>query len=398
MGGTSLNCAATVAGETSAVATSAFFKISGYLHSQTTETSCQITARSAGTLKNLYVRVSANSLSAVGTKNFRVRKGAADGNQVVDIGIVAGVYEDTTNTDTVSAGDKINYKFEVTAASGTATFMVLSTLFDATTDTVTYQVNGGSTTALSTASTTYYNPPMGRPQANTTEAQVKYRVRKAGTYKNLEVNIISNGRTTNTVWTTRKNGAAGNLTVTFGSGATGSTEDTTHTDSVSAGDDYNHSVALSTGTGTFNLKIQKLEFVSTAGDCLVLGSDTPTTITDNTTRFYSVGGTCGNTATEADSKVKMRYAPTASEMILLITANTINASSTVTSRKNGAAGNQTVTVTTTATGLFNDTTHTDTLTTTDDYNFQYAATSVSGTQTTTVSWIGCNFNLVTTTQ
>ena len=384
-------------GSASTSATDTFWAPDGYLHSQTTDDNTESLFRSAGTISNLYCRIITNTQT--GNSTLKSRKNGANGNQTVTItGTATGVLEDTSNTDSISAGDKFCRTHIGSTSTGVVTFTIMSSVFDATTDTVTLQTNKNSITGLSAASTNYFLPPEGRIYANTTEANVKFRVRKAGTYKNLGVFLSSNSRTTNTVWTSRKNGAAGNLTVTFGSGVTGWQEDTTHTDSVSAGDDYNTQIANSTGTQTYNFKTQKVEFVSTGGDSLKCCSATPVAITDNTTRWYQVGGDIANTATEANSKMKLRFDNTASNMGLFITANTINASSTVTSRKNGAAGSQTITVTTTATGLFNDTSNTDTLVSTDDISIQYAAASVAGTQTTTISWMSMAFNVVTTTQ
>ena len=83
-----------------------------------TDPPTQILYRSPGTLSKLYVRVTANS--NVGSVTLRVRKNGANGNMFVTIPAGAtGAFEDTVNTDTVAAGDKLNYQSTTGGATGT---------------------------------------------------------------------------------------------------------------------------------------------------------------------------------------------------------------------------------------------------------------------------------------
>src|SRR3990167_7824688 len=73
------------------------------------EVSRQITYRTAGMLKQLYVNVPANTATANST--VRVRKNGANGNQLVTIpSATTGVFEDNVNTDAVAAGDEVAYE------------------------------------------------------------------------------------------------------------------------------------------------------------------------------------------------------------------------------------------------------------------------------------------------
>src|SRR4051812_2560844 len=70
----------------------------------TTEANTQLPIRVAGAFSKLYCRVSANANT--GTTVLRVRKAAANGNQSVSIASsTTGEFQDTVNTDTVTAGD-----------------------------------------------------------------------------------------------------------------------------------------------------------------------------------------------------------------------------------------------------------------------------------------------------
>jgi hypothetical protein len=202
-----------------------------------TEVNTQTIFRTAGVLSNMYIRVTAD---AAGARTLTTRKNATAGAQTATItASTPGVYQDTTHTDTVAAGDKWNYSL-ASGASGICTATVLAVTFAATSTTCSRVIcnNVGVSTA---GAVTRYNPVVGLfSRANATEANAKTRMRKAGTFTNvgfyLTTDNMSSG--TNAVGG-RLNGAAGALTITTGTSATGFLEDTTHTDTVAAGDDYN---------------------------------------------------------------------------------------------------------------------------------------------------------------
>src|SRR3990167_11137323 len=80
-----------------------------------TEANRQITYRSAGTLSNLWVNVDSNTLD--GTTTIRTRINGANGAQSVSFASsTTGIAEDTTNSDTIVAGDEVNYSL-VTAGT-----------------------------------------------------------------------------------------------------------------------------------------------------------------------------------------------------------------------------------------------------------------------------------------
>ena len=95
----------------------------------------------------------------------------------------------------------------------------------------------GSSTVASTANTTQYWYPIGSGSvaADTTETNKQIIFRNAGVISNFYVVLSSNGVTGTTTFTIRKN-ATTDLTSTVSFTGTGEAEDTTHTDSVAAGD------------------------------------------------------------------------------------------------------------------------------------------------------------------
>ena len=76
----------------------------------------------------------------------------------VPIGIAtSGTFEDTTNTATVAAGDKLDYR-SISGGTGTMSFSIMSTVFTATTDTVSRITAGPASSAYTVDSTTRYAP------------------------------------------------------------------------------------------------------------------------------------------------------------------------------------------------------------------------------------------------
>jgi hypothetical protein len=339
----------------------------------TVEINRQVVYQQAGTFSKLYVRIIANSTSA--TSTILTRKNAAtDGNLTVSISSAAtGVFEDTTNTDTVTAADKWVYKL-VTGSGGTLSITIISVLFEATGTTDTYTRCGcGGSNGFATASASRYNTIGGDiSSGSATEANSKTRIRESVTAKNLAVVATSNARVNTTTINTRKNGSGtSQLIVSITSGATGIFEDTATTVSLVAGDDYNTSVATGSGTQTLTLSNIVMDIVSTSPDnngICVMGRITGYTQNAATTDYFAIGGNILTESTESSTKVKTRAAFTFSEITALIGSNTVSAASTIKLRVNGADSSLSASVTASTSGVFSDSSNTVTTSATDDVN------------------------------
>jgi hypothetical protein len=335
---------------------------------QTVEANAQLTMRSAGTLANLYVYSSANTITAAST--VRTRLNAANGGQSVSIGSSAtGVFEDTTHTDAIAAADKINYQV-VPGASGTQlTIQTIGVTFSATTNTVKKFTASDEAVTFTTASVTRFIPLSGRLQIGSTESTDQYTARVAGTLTNLQVHISANARGTATTFGSRLNTATGALTVSVGIAGTGFFEDTTHTDTIASGDLVNY--FLTTGTGTASMTIDNVaaEFTSTSGNFFFLGAQGGNSNYGTTANAMSaLGGTIATTTTENNAKVTSRVAFTAGNLSTHLANNSITASSTVTFRQNGSNTALTVSIPSSTSGFFEDTVDTVSIATTDTIN------------------------------
>jgi hypothetical protein len=314
----------------------------------------QIPTRSTGTYSKLLVRITANSSS--GNITVRSRKNGANGNLNLTISAgFTGVIEDIVNSDAVAAGDLYCLQYVATGTTGTLTFSVISLVFDATTNCVSKLVAEGYT--IATASVTHYLPASGdRSGTTTSEAATQNQVKRAGLAKNLYLFIISNARTTDTVFTLRKNAVDTGIKVTVGPGVVGPIEDTTHTVSVAANDKLNW--ALTSGTGieslvfafiSFEYETSTEHFWLSAG---CVGATSDLVINANLTHYLPIGGGLTSYTTEADTKLKLRQRCTLSDLLIYVGVNTVTADSTYRIRINAADGNQIITIPASTTGYF----------------------------------------------
>lgn len=341
-----------------------------------TEANKQITYRQGGVLSNLYVRVITNSVTASTT--VRTRVNGANGSQSVSIGSSAtGEFEDTTNTDTVAAGDKINASM-VTGATGTSIELALiSVIFDATSNTVSiHATNEGN--VLDVDSTTYFIALSGNGSKITTspEANTQMNFASGGTLQKLFAYVSANARTTNTVFKSRINGADGNMSVTYGSGITGILEDTSNTDTVTAGDLLNLKATTSTGASqALTYQVLKVEFTTTDGS-FVMGAARGNISFGNNTYYIPIGfhpqaqGTSGGT--ESTQSTDANVAFTASNLWYYV-SSTAGGNATLTLRKNQGATS--LSVLSATTGEFEDATNTVSLLATDEINYRMVSTN-----------------------
>lgn len=233
----------------------------------------------------------------------------------------------------------------------------------------------------STANTTqYWLPGATLVVPSTTEANKQIILRSAGTISNLTVFLGANSVNTATVFRIRLNTANGTSSISVASGATGEFEDTTGTDSITAGD----VIALQSvpgTTGTFTPTMMQCSFAATTNTVTKFVSLTGrVTSTTNTTGYIGVGnhGSQLFTTTETWSLTRIRKAGTARNIACFVSGNSITANSTLRLRKNSANANQVVTITASTTGTFEDVSNTDAIVSSDDIGYQLVTGATGG--------------------
>lgn len=335
-----------------------------------TENDRKVRFNSAGVLSGLYCRVITNTKAV--TNTYRTRIAGANGNQSVSIGAGAtGEFEDTTNTDSISTNTDVN--FQMTSSSGSNSLVIHTSRVLFASSSNTYSFGNSIITAglnFSTASSTSYYPIIGN-SINATEANASQKINTAGILKHLYVYIESNSRTTTTTFGTRIAGANGNLVISVLSGASGVFQDTSNTDSVTAGQKCNF--YRTTGTGTQTTAIQTLTVgFETTNSKFFTGRNISagTTVTTGVTTYWGSGSSEVN-STESNIAGNIGIDCTLSKLWLYISANAATGTSTHNVRKNGSSTAVTISIGAGTTGEFEDTTNTVDFTSTDELSFRF---------------------------
>lgn len=340
-----------------------------------TEVDEYVTRRTAGTFSGLCVRVTANTVTATSTVRFR--KNQANGNQAVSIGSSStGEFQDTTNTDTVAAGDKANFQTSTGATGTSMTATVIGVVFAATSNTVKRLYHLASSYATTT--TQQFAPLSGGGNAILGETDAQFKLKAAGTLINLWANVSSNSTSTAaTTISSRKNTAAGAMSISVAAASTGLFEDLVNSDSIAADDlcDYGF-VQAAGGTGNATIRAISCELSTTNSKTQFAMSNSnpfPFLVNANTTTYYGVGGFWNAASTEVASQTLAQVSGIVSKLEAKVIVNGVTASSTISVRKNGAAGNGTISVPTSSTGYFEDATSVDSILATDEINYRWVA-------------------------
>lgn len=310
--------------------------------------------RSSGIGSQLWMNVTTNTKGATITIKFR--KNSGNGNQTFSIGSnTTGVFTDAVHTDSINAGDTIDIQLGFTT-SGNFLPTIISFTFAATTNTVS-RTGTTNLNTYSTASKTFFSTPIGNDfAAQTLEPQCKNRQRRAMTIKNCQVFVFSNSNTNAATVHSRKNGANGNLSVSIGAGTTGNIEDTTHSDSVAAGDDFCYSCVTGAGTVSMEIDLIFADFISTNGDgILSICNDSNQSVNTSVTTYWGLAGdltTSINTESQAQGSLNMSYA--IQELTINVQTNGITNASTLTLRANTTNTGATVSIIASTTGVFSD--------------------------------------------
>ena len=372
-------------------ATTRYTVISGVcVNVATTEGETEVPVRYAGTFSNAFIYIPSNSASV--TSTVTLQQSRAD--TALSISITSdqtGVKEDTSNTVSFAATDEAEWEITVPTESGTNTLNISLFGVQFTPDNASNCVKifgGGRSRTINDASTTTFTRFQARGTEGTDESTVEWRIRQTFTASNFYTYVTSNARTTDTTLGTRKNSSAGGQSVTYTSGQTGAKEDTSNTDSLVAGDDFNYYVTTSTGTENLVCSVASVTLLNTGGFFPMLNGEAGS-VPANNTRFWAVdGGDVGN-ATESMTQIYPQFTFTASELGSYVSANTgVSLATNITIRDNGGDSAVTVQYLAGQTGLKNDSSNTTEITAaTDEINYEVTCLDLTGG--VTVTWIGC---------
>jgi hypothetical protein len=337
-----------------------------------TEADALYTVLTPGVYSHLYFRCSANSIAVNPSVTATLRVNGADSALQLTVGSSAfGEFEDVTHSVTVVAGDTLSWK-TVTGVSGanTCAMRILGVQFSASSGTVVpyYAIPSA---AFTVASVTNYVRLVGQATAPTTEtAKEQFKSQLAGVRKNLHAVVKLNTWTTsNATLKSRLNGADGAMSAAVTFGVTGTYRDLTHSDTIAVGDLVNSAFAVGTGSGSYGQPTFYSEIATANGTAQFIAAANSTTQAVSLTRYLPSCADCAGNATESEVQLKVGIACVADKFSMYVSANTLTASCTVTSRVGAAAGNGSISIAgLSAAGWYEDLTHSDTLTASSEIN------------------------------
>ena len=232
-----------------AASTTYYFAIAGGLQALvTTEANVQAKMKAGGTIKHLHVYCSANTRTT--DTLYRSRINGANGNLLATVtGSTTGLFEDTSNTDTIAANDLVN--LSGTTGTGTGNLTASAQVgVESTDNTITLIASTQSASPLTiTTSLTRYFTTTGHITAGTTESEVRGQVNYACTASKLGIYLSANTVSATSTLRLRVNGADVNQAASITASTTGWFDDTTNSDAIADGDEINYSIVTG-ATGT----------------------------------------------------------------------------------------------------------------------------------------------------
>lgn len=311
----------------------------------------------AATAKAFYAYLTTNTTSAGGAFGLAVNGGSS-----VSVSVPAattGGFSDIGSTLSVAAGDPV--AFFVTAATGTGSLQAsgvscaFETATQATAPTGAYGPNALSVTGNTNQ---FFAFPTFTTTRVTTESDVYQTALESCSLSNLRVEVTANSRTASSTFTTRKNGANGGVSVSVPTVTTGVFEDTTHSDSLVAGDTFNGCVVPGGASGSAALTFSNvsLKYASTTTRRTGLFAGTanasPIAFAAGVTRFIPIVGRYSNsgTATAADAAVPLPFSGLVAGFGLRVSANAASTTGVLTLQKNTVDTADTISVTSATTG------------------------------------------------
>ena len=232
-----------------------------------------------------------------------------------------------------------------------------------------------------TAGTTEYHPPCGDEDYAATIDDSQGQARDSYTWSGLYVyiTVASDGVTT---YTSQVNGAGGNQAVSVAALATGVFQDLVNSDALVSGDLFCWEGVVPGSQINLSILGSLLTTPTNTSPILITCYAPGNVMAGGTTRYSSISGYIAAVVVENDTKVTWRTIATLSNLRTYVSTNTIANASTLTLRKNGGNGNQSVSVGAGLTGSFEDAVNTDDIAAADELNY----IRIGGAGTGSIRW------------
>jgi len=350
------------------------------ISSSTVEAHQQVPFYKAGTFSGMYARLETNSLTGYCT--FYLRINGVRGNSFVALAPGVKIGTDTTHTDTIVSGDKVDYEF-VTGA-GTDVLPVANLINFEPSDGSNYQRFTPAAPAggylLTNGYQPYYSNITGIMGQNFYDHHTYHIMRTSGTFRNFAVYASTNARINPTHLYLYKNGTNSGLTITIPSGQWGLIENTTSTVNVVVGDTVSIKMDGVDGADSnpINFRLFSMEFINNPGllEWSLGTDDKPQNAGETWTMPHKGALTFGGD----EYLLQANSTFTLSNVCVYVPQNDVSTISTLKVRKDGVTdASLVVTIPAASTGTFCDNTHTVSFVSTN--TFGYIGNSPSGTGT-----------------
>ena len=342
----------------------------------------------AGTLKNGAVIISANDVSSATPIRLR-KKTTTDANPNISVtGNTTGLFEDTTNTQTVSAADEYYWKIAPPSVSGnhsvTVEVLVLTFTPTTTTDTVTYWCNGFNSTGDTNNNVTRWIYMIGYVYSpDSTETISEAVIRSQTTWKNLSCLTITYSKGGASTIKSNINQTLGTQTISVS--AAGRTSDTTHSDSLSTGDKIEYETTYFADANNWIKSNLTSEGINTSN--IFINTHHPVTndFGAGQTKYHPLYGFIDGLSTENNAKAAPKVTANWKELTGNVWSNTHTTASTFRSRIDTSSGttlgsssngNQVLSYAASTAGVITDSTNTDAVTA--DYKLTWSLVSGTG--------------------
>lgn len=264
-----------------------------------------------------------------------------------------------------------------------------------------YTVFGGCAqreSGIFNSNTTLYRLPStgdGRNEV-TTEAWRKRPIFTAGQLSKLFANVTVNAHTSTLTYRVRIAGANGNQVLSIGATTTGQFSDPSNTDTLTSDQDLDFAQTIGASDAFHNFTIAAFGIVldGTSEVAMYHGSTSDAGALGASSTAYgmfcmsgsSSPGWFGQSTEGAQLKQTVRAASVFQKLRTYVSANTSTNASTLTLRKSGADGNNTLSVGASATGAFTDASSTDSFTASDSFDWKWS--TGAGTSNAKPEWFG----------
>lgn len=293
--------------------------------------------RQASTWDNFGLRVTSNAASGSGL--WTLQEDGVDTGITISIGAGAtGDFSATGGSIHVDGTTSLGWK----CVAGTGGATLISALWcsseaDAAEAVTQLGVHQSSALKISPGVTTYLNVS-GSRTVNTTERKGQLRVPFAATWEGLEVIKVGTVTTGTVAVKSRVNGADGNQVLNWAASGSASQEDTTHSDTLAAGDLIDWQIAVGAGTGDWETERWCSRLRNTTGEFLMVaaaGAGGGYNIGTGT-MYIPVAGEIRAVASEAEAALTALFDFAAKGLFVDIGDNTSSSGATFRMRVNGA--------------------------------------------------------------